>query len=345
MNLAATTTNVAIAHAADSSVVAPYPAYTAAAALSSSASIGRMLRPFPQYSSPPGTEWDNIANLSYNAFDLILKMREYKGVNFTVNYTFSKNLGDDGTVRAYFPVPAAASSNGVAMPGNNRMDRSITAQDVPENLNVFGYGKLPFGRGHIGSDNWAVRNLAGGWELSGIFRYTSGKPLLVTGSGCTAPAQGTCMPDLAPGRDLGSARINGGYGHGVTYASYTQINYLDTGAFAPLNVFPLAGKGGTLAQCPTCITKIGTAPRSSSYLRQPGSYDLDASLQRSFNITPERVKFVFRADCFNVMNNVSFSMAQTQTVSVVNPASTTAFGRLTGYSTSRRFQFEGRLVF
>ncbi|HSU19524.1 MAG TPA: hypothetical protein VLI45_07235, partial [Acidobacteriaceae bacterium] len=238
---------------------------------------------------------------------------------------------------------------GVAMPGNNRMDRSITVHDIPENLNIFGYGKLPFGRGKIGGDNWAVRNLAGGWQLSGIFRYTSGEPLLVTGTGCTAPAQGTCMPDLAPGRDLGSARINGGYGHGVTYQGpngYTQQHYLDTGAFAPLNVFPLAGKGGTLATCPNCITKIGTAPRSSSYLRRPGSYNIDAALQRSFNITPERVKFIFRADCFDVTNKVTFSMSQTQSVSVVNPSSSaSSFGRLTGYSGNRRFQFEGRITF
>ncbi len=307
-----------------------------------------MLRPFPQYSSPPGLTWDNISNLSYNAFDLILKMREYKGVNFTVNYTYSKNLGDDGTVRSYFPVPAAASSSGVALPGNNRMDRSITHQDIPENLNVFGYGKLPFGRGHIGGDNWAVRNIVGNWEFSGIFRYTAGEPLLVVGTGCTAPGQGTCMPDMAPGRDLESARINGGYGHGTTFqgpTGYSQKNYLDPNAFASLNVFPLAGKGGTLATCPTCISKIGTAPRSSSYLRQPGSYDMDASLQRSFNLSPERFKFIFRADCFNVLNNVNFSMAQTQTVSVVDPSNTSTFGRLTGYSSARRFQFQGRIVF
>ena len=287
-----------------------------------------MLRPFPQYSSPPGVEWDNIANLSYNAFELSLKMREYKGVNFTVNYTYSKNLGDDGTVRSSYPVPAAASSNGVAMPGNNRMDRSITINDIPENLNVFGYSKLPFGRGKIGGDNWAVRKcLPGGWEFSGIFSYSSGKPLLVQGTGCTAPAQGTCMPDLASGRDLGSARINGGYGHDVTYQGpngYTQKNYLDPGAFASLNVFPLAGKGGSLAQCPTCISKIGTAPRSSSYLRQPGRYNLDASLQRSFPISKERVKFVLRADCFDVTNKVTFSMSQTQTISVANPSNTSA---------------------
>jgi hypothetical protein len=347
MNVQASSANITRAQAADSSVTVPYPGYAAAGNMSSTPTIGRMLRPFPQYSSPPGVEWDNIANLAYNAFELTLKMREYKGVNFTVNYTFSKNLGDDGTVRSYFPVPAAASSSGVAMPGNNRMDRSVVITDMPESLNIFGYGKLPFGRGKIGGDNWAVRNVAGGWQLSGIFSYHSGTPLLVSGTGCTAPAQGTCMPDMAPRRDLGSARMNGGYGGpGVTYANYTQKNYLDTSAFQALNVFPLAGKGGTLADCPTCITKIGTAPRDSTDLRSPSSNNLDASLQRSFNLTGERVKFIFRADCFDVTNRVGFSLSQTQSVSVAAPSSSaSSLGRLTGYSGNRRFQFEGRIVF
>ena len=350
--------NLGKAQAADSSVTVPYPAYAAAGNLSASTTIGRMLRPFAQYSSPPGTTWDNIGNISYNAFELTLKMREYKGVNFTVNYTYSKNIGDEGTVRASYAVPAAASSNGVAMPGNNRADRSIVLSDIPESLNIFGYSKLPFGRGKIGGDNWVVRTFASNWEFSGIFRYGSGKPILVTGTGCNAPAQGTCMPDLAPGRDLGSARTNGGYGGpGVTYANYSQKNYMDVTAFSALNVFPIGGtincaslndhsfdaKYGTNI-CNNAITKIGTAPRSSSYLRQPGSYNLDASLQRTFPIK-EGVKFVFRADCFDVTNKVTFSMAQTQSVSVASPSSTTSFGRLTGASGNRRFQFEGRITF
>ncbi len=122
---------------------------------------------------------------------------------------------------------------------------------------------------------------------------------------------------------------------GVTYANFSQKNYLDTSAFSALNVFPIGGTipcaslGDTSFDakygkgvCGNAITKIGTAPRSSSYLRQPSRYNVDASLQRSFPISKERVKFVFRADCFNVLNNVTFSMAQTQTISVVNPSAT-----------------------
>ncbi len=34
------------------------------------------------------------------------------GLNFNVNYTFAKNIGDDGTFRSGFAVPAAALSGG-----------------------------------------------------------------------------------------------------------------------------------------------------------------------------------------------------------------------------------------
>jgi len=159
------------------------------------------------------------------------------------------------------------------------------------------------------------------------------------------------MPDLAQGRTLGSARMNGGYGSsGVTYANFSQKNYMDTSAFSAVNVFPV----GTIncanlndpssSACSQAVTKIGTAPRSSSSLRQPGSYNLDASLQRTFPLK-EGVKFVFRADCFDVTNKVTFSMSQAQSVSVANPSSTTSFGKLTGFSGNRRFQFEGRITF
>lgn len=351
----ATAANIALAQAANPNVKVPYSTYVQpAGGTYSTASIGRMLRPFPQYSSPPGVTWDNIANLSYNAFELTLKQRQWNGLSYTVNYTYSRNIGDDGTSRSAFPVPAAASSSGVALPGNNRTDRDLTAQDVPENLNIFGYYESPFGRNKIGGDNWAVRTFAGGWQLSGIFSYASGTPLLVVGTGCTTPNSGQCMPDLVPSRK-NSIRINGGYGGpGVTYANFSKTAYLDTTAFQTLNYFPApAGE--------TPITKIGDSPRSSLNLWAPSHYNLDASLQRSFNITPERWKFVLRVDCFDVTNKVTFSIGQSQSVpttlkgssptqqALANPGTpipdTGSFGHLSSFSGNRRFQLEGRIVF
>ena len=343
LNAQATPANIAIAQKADPSVIVPYAGYAAAGAISSSATIGRMLRPNPQYSSPSSPTWDNIANLSYNAFQVTLAQRAFKGVNFTVNYTYSRNIGDDGTTRSAFAVPAAASSNGQAIAGNNRADRDLVITDVPQNLNIYGLAKSPFGKGKIGSDNWFVRNLAGGWQTSGIFTYTSGTPILVTGgTSCTSPSQGTCMPDLVPGR-ANSIRINGGYGApGVTYANFNQTPLIDPTAFAAPAAFALPSNAKTGA---VPLTKIGDAPRSSLNLWGPSKYNLDAAIERSFNVTPERVRFVFRADCFDVTNKVTFTMTQAQTWATNATASTSTFGRLSSFSGNRRFQFSGRVSF
>ncbi|WP_263377419.1 TonB-dependent receptor [Granulicella paludicola] len=371
--------NFAIAQRASSSVVLPYPTYLQTGTSNSTATIARALRPYPQYSAPPAPEWDNIANIAYNAFEVTLKQREFKGVSFTLNYTYSRNIGDDGTTRSAFYVPAAASSNGVAIPGNNRADRDVVATDTPENLNIYGLAKSPFGKNKIGGDNWAIRNLLGGWQTAGIFTYNSGTPIYVVGSGCTAPSQGTCMPDIVPGRER-SIRENGGFGgHGVTYANFSTKQYLDPTAFQEINYYSLPASAtcnATPTKCGTPVTMIGDAPRFLG-LWSPSHYNLDMALQRTFNITPERVKFVFRADAFDVTNKVTFSIAQTQTVATGIVASTNklapygnttyvapgtpspgptnadgsanatnaGFGRLSSQSGQRKFQFSGRIQF
>ncbi len=366
LNAAANPANVAIAQA-NGPFTLPYASYQqgAGGTNTSTSTIGRALRPFPQYSGPPSPEWDNIANISYNAFELVLTQREYKGVSYTVNYTYSRNIGDDGTTRSAYAVPAAASSTGVPMPGNNRADRDLVATDLPQNLNIYGVAKSPFGKNKMFGDNWAVRTMAGGWQAAGVFTYASGTPILVTGTGCTAPSQGTCMPDLVPGRK-NSIRINGGYaGPGVTFANFNQLSYMDSSAFQQIGFFPLPASAVAAGASP--ITKIGTAPRSSLNLWAPSHYNLDMAVQRSFNVVKERVKFIFRADCFDVTNKVTFSLAQTQSVlanasPVKDPKTNTydansynapgtpdpagaPFGRLNGFSGNRRFQFSGRITF
>ena len=140
--------------------------------------------------------------------DHSLLQRMSHGLTFNINYTYSKNIGDDGSFRSGFDIPAAVLSGGGQSWHQDRIDRSWTTTSVPENLHAFGVWNLPFGKGHLGGNNWAGRNLAGGWQLSGIYTYSSGSPMAVTSNLCTAtnfPNQGQCMPDVLPGAT--SARI------------------------------------------------------------------------------------------------------------------------------------------
>jgi hypothetical protein len=338
LNAPATAANIAIAQKADPSITVPYPGYAAAGAISTTPTIGRMLRPYPQYSSPPGPAWDNVANISYNSVQITLAQRTWKGLSYTLNYTYSKNLGDDGTVRSAFPVPAAASSNGAPIAGNNRADRGLTLTDTPQNLSIYGVDQLPFGQGHMGGNNFIVRNIVGGWALSGIFTYNSGTPLQIIGSGCTTPSSGTCMPDINPNFS-GTLRRNGSWGKGITAAHLNAISYLNPAAFQLPSVFPLPANAAANA---VATTKIGDAPRSGALNAwNPSSYNLNMAVQRSFRITPDRVKFIFRADCFNVSNKVTFGGIG----ATWSPASSTTFGQVTSASGNRDWQFSGRVTF
>ena len=148
--------NLAIAQKAMPGIAPPYPSYTAAAAKNATASIARMLAAFPQYSGTSDT-WGNVGNVSYNSLQITLNQRTWNGLSYTLNYTYSKNLGDDGpatnSFRSGFAIPAAAMSNGVAYKQNG-VDRSYTTVAVPQALSIYGVYALPFGKGGLGADNF-----------------------------------------------------------------------------------------------------------------------------------------------------------------------------------------------
>ena len=344
----ATAANIAIAQAADPGLsVAPW--YAGAGALSATPTIGRWLRPYPKYSSPPSAVWDNVANVNYHSLQITLNQRDWKGLTYVLNYTYSKNIGDDGTTRSSFPVPAGLSSNGIPLRGNNAPDRDLTTNDTPQDLAIYGLYNLPFGKGHIGGDNFFVRNIVGGWGVSGVFTYLSGNPLLVVGSGCNTPNTGQCMPDLVPGMK-NQIRQNGSWGKGLTAANLKAVSYLNSAAFKMPTAFPLGSVAGcqntmwtpTTQYCSQQITRIGDSPRTRLNLWGPSKYNLNASVRRTFNITPERVRFVFQADCTDVTNKVTFGGIN---VTWSPNTATSTFGQVTSASGIRDFQFSGRINF
>ncbi|WP_260740121.1 TonB-dependent receptor [Tunturiibacter lichenicola] len=342
----ATPANIAIAANAMSGIATPYAGYTAAAAKSSAASISHMLTAFPQYSGTTDT-WGNVGNVSYNSLQITVNQREWKGLSYTLNYTYSKNLGDDNTFRTGFDTPAAATSNGVGY-RQGRADRSYTIVAAPQNLAAYGVYKLPFGQSGFGGDHLLVRALAGGWQLSSIFTYGSGVPLAVTYAGCNSPGQGQCMPDVNPNFS-GSARINHGWGKGITAAKLGAAPSKGGIQYINLNAFSVPNNYGTTAPGQTSITKIGDAPRTAPYqLWNPSTYELDASLRRTFNITQERVKFIFEVDCLNVPNKVTFGGISTAWVDpTASPTAAAAsnFGTVGSAKGNRDFQLAGRVNF
>jgi hypothetical protein len=313
------------------------PAYFQAAATAgdTNATIAQGLIAFPQYSGVSDT-WGNVGNFSYNSLQVTVQQRLARGLTFNFNYTWARNIGDDGPYRTGFDLPSGSVSGTSQSFHMNRIDRGETTVSTPNVIHAFGVWDLPFGHGHIGGGNAFVSALVSGWKLSGIYTYASGTPVQIVTTGCTAPLQGQCMPDVAPGFG-GTARINGGYGdgpNGRTAANLGKVSYFNSGAFqAAQSINPNAGSKVTR------LNLIGNAPRVGAFdLRNPPQWNIDSGLRRSIPIYRE-MAFVFEVDAFNTLNHTLFS----------NPNATvgsSAFGTIGSASNKpRSFEVAGHINF
>jgi hypothetical protein len=365
LTAAATPANLAAANTKAASVglpaiTLPYANFGLAAqttAGAGKATIGQALTWMPQFSGTTDTWGSQSANSVYHSFQLSVQKRMSRGLTLNVNYTYAHNLDDAGTQRSGWPIPGYLQLDGASWKAD-RKDRSISANSVPENVAAYGVYQLPFGKDGIGKNSWVVRNVAGGWQLSGIFTYLSGTPLLVTSSACSStyqPTAGTCMPDLNPNFAPKTIRQNGSWGHGITAATLGAtpaaggISYAN-GYVPNATLGDGANAAGAAAPCSSSTTAFcnpgqfmfGDAPRSAVFnLRNPGVYNLNMSVRRTFNITPERLKFIFGVDCQNVTNKVTFGGIGVS----MNSASFGTVSSATSNTGSRDFQFSGRLSF
>jgi hypothetical protein len=329
LSATATAANVAIVKANLPNYKLPYAAISGA---STKATIAQTLLAFPQYSGVSDT-WGNVANISYNSLQASLEQRPWHGLSYTVNYTWSKNMGDEGTYRSGYDLPSGSVSGTTQAYKQNRIDRSLTITDTPQNISAYGVWELPFGKGHLGNDHFLTRALFSGFQLSSIYRFNSGVPLVVTSSACVSPNAGTCAVDINPAF-TGNPRKNGGM-------RKFGVQYIDPNAFKAPATF-------TNASIPTNaqLTKIGNAPRTAPFgLRSPYFWQDDISLRRSFNLTPQRLRFIAEVDCLNVANHATLSNLTSVWGAPGTPTGT-AFGTLTGAQANQRdFQFAGRITF
>lgn len=371
--------NIAAAQAAmPGCCTVPYPGFQAAASTGSSAgnqaTVGQMLKWMPQFSSTADT-WGNVANANFHSLQINATHRPSHGLSLTVNYTFSKQMDDAGTQRTGYDIPANLTVDGKAWK-RNRIDYSLSTLNEPQSLSVYGVYKLPFGKDGIGRDHLITRWLLSGWETSHIATYVSGMPLTLTSSNCASlTGEGTCMPDINPNYTGGrkGIRNNGKWGNGVTALTLGTTSYV-VGAdpdYNTVNGVPVSylvnttpGAGGqtpdpahpgkflpvacAATQSPFCnagVGMVGNAPRTGAFgLRAPNTFRLTSGLNRTFDIT-ERLKFIFRVDCQNVTNAVTFGINAANLQIGTNVSSGT-FGAVNFASgDSRDFQFSGRLNF
>ena len=286
-----------------------YQANAAVYAAGGSAANAQSRRPFlPQYYGGI-TRIASIGYSNYNSLQVTARKRLSSGFTMQLAYTLAKSL-DAGS---YADADGGTEQN-PASPIAGEYARSDFNQKQLFRLN--GVWNLPQFK-KLGF----VRYGLGGWEVSGIVNYSSGYPFSVT--------TGSAAPWLGAGRDIGSLRLNltgtspcAGCGSKDNWA---RVGYFTQTAFTS----PLIA--------PAVYGTFGNSGRNT--LTGPSYFDTDMSLVKNFPLLPrENSKLQFRADFFNLFNNVNFNSPTTS-------SSSSVFGKITSAQNARQVQLALRVSF
>lgn len=247
-----------------------------------------IFNPYKGFTSIGSNRFDS--NYNYNALQMFASKRA-GFVTATLSYTYSKALGDSN--------------------GNNQ---------TLENWRDLGYnyGSLSNDRRHafvatfvvqapdLKGHNFVLREVAGGWQVSGVARLQSGAFFNVQGNSLVN--LGAVRPDRVAGVNIytnGNAGISG---------------YLNKAAFV---------------QTPKTASRFGNAGYAP--IEGPGLAQTDATLSKFFPIT-ERVRVKIQADAFNILNRTNFNGLNLN-------ISNTNYGTFSSSFPPRQLQLGARILF
>jgi hypothetical protein len=272
----------------------------------------------PQYASL--YMFESMGTSNYNALQATLEHRMSHGLQFTFNYTFSKSidLASDATRVGTIGGNSAQIQNA----WSPYQFRGVSDFDAAHQINANWVYELPFGKGRaVGHDvSRVVDAIIGGWQTSGLTRWTSGFPFSVLNG-----------YNWATDWELS--------GNGNQVAPVTTGTYHD--ASDPTKVFAFANR--SLAQNSFSEPFPGQAGQRNN-LRGPGFFSLDMGLSKAWKMPwSEGQALKFRWEVFNVLNAVRFDPLS---VNATLDLSGSTFGQYTRLATNPRvMQFALRYEF
>lgn len=238
-------------------------------------SVAQALTPFPQYCSNIYGNNENHGWSNYDALQFAVERRFSHGLWLLANYTWSKTL----TTTEF--VQTSTEYQGISPFQKNR-NYGLAHNDVPQMANISFAYDLPFGRGRRWlNQGGLVNRLAGGWQLSTIFRIQNGTPFVFTSGYCNIPSQFamSCYPGILPGSQPFAASKSG-------YDPNSGLNPLfGASSFQPTNTFNFNSGAG--------------APVSN--VRGYGYHNEDLAVTDNVQIT-ERLRAQLRFEFFNMWN-------------------------------------------
>jgi carboxypeptidase family protein len=271
----------------------PYPGFNG--------NVAQALRKYPQYQN---IEWRGVPNgrSQYHAMELLLERRFSRGLQARVGYTYS-HLMNNGTETGQ---GGDGRNAGIQNPADP-LPWILSDDDTPHVLLTAFTWEVP------GPKAGAMRQVLGGWNVSGILRYESGRPMTVT---MNNDLGGLLFTDQKRPNRTGEAGVaNTGDFDPFTDRYYNPAGWSDPG--------PL---------------QFGNAPERDANVRGFPNFSEDINVFKVFPFTAQR-KLRFEAQIGNVFNRTTYC----------NPASNwsnTNFGQVfTQCNTARSAQLGFRFDF
>jgi hypothetical protein len=282
----------------------------------------------PQFSAL--SAWSSIGSGAYHGMQLTMRKRYSNGLQFDVNYTLSRSIDLASSQESGSSTSATgASFSGIIInTWNSSLQRAVSNYDTTHQVNAFFSYSLPFGRGmKFGSNmNKILDAFVGGWQITGIYRQTSGLPFNISDGSrwatnweisSNAEPNGKPIPAVvSTGTAIGEKGPNLWANPAAAFGSFQEA---------------LAGQAG-----------------ARNILRGSGIFNIDSGVYKVFQMPwKETNKLQFRWETYNLTNSVRFD----PTTASANLLSSTSFGQIqptasepNGYTLPRQMQFALRFV-
>jgi hypothetical protein len=322
--------------------------------------VAQALRPFPQY----GVNFENFlesqGESNYNALQLKLDRRFAQGIQFGLAYTYSRLI----TNAAEDILGGGSALSGVLQnPFTAKEDLKTVSPTNSPNVFVANFlWEVPVGKGRKFLNRGGLVNaILGGFQVSGIFRYQQGTPLVFS----LDPDYGTF------GNYLNLFGYNGNLRPNLTGADLSTVmpcnssipgpglrNTLNCGAFiAPPDYALYDIIGGNRVLVPVTDPRyaayyadpnrfFGTAPAVNDDVRGPVYFSENLNILKKTPIT-ETITLELGAEFFNLFNRVRYLSPDTflgrpNSAGAFNRAE---FGREGATVDPRSIQLRARIIF
>jgi Carboxypeptidase regulatory-like domain len=302
--------NLSLGNALLNQVANPYAGRVSGAYGGPTITQQQLLRPYP-YMGTISINYPHLGSSTYHSMFLSANKKFSRGLVLLASYSYGKLISNG--LYAY----SQANTEQVNVIGYQngkydlRSERAVDSTNPGSRFVASGVYELPFGAGHRWQTGNAIATkIISGWQMNGALTLQDGLPVVISGANNRLATR--------PNSTGSSAGL----------ANPTASEWFNVSQFVNPPSWTYGNIGRTLPD-----------------VRNPGIINLDLSLIKDTAIH-ERLKLQFRAEAFNVLNNVNLMEANGTFVPGANGLNISGtFGTITASRDARTLQLALKLIF